>query len=54
MLDEEMINMLYDTNGVHILGHDLVGWLGVNLPYFFFLDLPSKQGYIETTLTYLI
>jgi hypothetical protein len=25
MLDEEMINMLYDTNGVHILGRDLVG-----------------------------
>jgi hypothetical protein len=25
MFDEEMINMLYDTNGVHILDRDLVG-----------------------------
>jgi hypothetical protein len=48
MFDEEMINMLYDTNGVHILDRDLVGWLGLTCHFFF--DLPSKQGYTETTL----
>jgi len=25
MLHEEMINMLYDTNGLHVLGCDLIG-----------------------------